>query len=1299
MRKEPIKVLLIEDNPGDARLIGEMFADGKGLPCTLERADSLAAGIRRIARGDVDVVLLDLGLPDSVGIETLRSLLAEARPLPTIVVMSGVGDEEVGVQAVQEGAQDYLVKGHVDGGLLVRSIRYALERSEAEQALRQAQIELEHIVQERTARLAEAVRALEQDIAERKRVEQALRASEQKYRRIVETSGEGIIAIDRHEDITFINPRMAELLGYRPEELLGCPVRELMIQEERADHDERMRRRRTGQPDHYERRFYRKDGDEIVVLTNATPLMDDSGQFHGSFAMFTDITENKRAEEALRWELAVNRALSELSRALMSPASDIGTIARLTLDHARQLTGSEHGCVATVDPDTHDVIIHAMTSVMDEECQVSGENRHTEFPLGPGNGCLQLWGRSLDTRRPFYTNSPAAPETSGGAPAEHSPLQRFLSVPAVLGDRLLGQVAVANADRDYTSRELDAVRRLTELYVLALDRKRVEYALRESERRFEQVAENAQEWIWETNREGLYTFASPAVKQILGYEPEEIIGKKHFYDLFHPEDREKCRQAALGAFAEKRSFREFANRNIHKNGTEVWLSTSAVPMLDESGRLLGYRGADTDITERMRAEEQRMAHVRFLENLERIECAIRSAEDVDQMLRDVLETARRIFDTDRAWLFYPCDPEASTFTVPVLCAAPQFPIAPELLQTQPMTPDTAAVLRAVLASEKPICHNPESGAVLPDSATRFGVQSQIQMAVHPRVDSPWVFGLHQCSYARIWTASEEQLFREIGRRLADGLSSMLFLRDLRASEERFRNLVTQAADAFFLHDYEGRILDVNEIACDSLGFSRQELLAMNIADIDVEVESQRHKERFWKALRPDNPVTFEGMHRRKDGSTFPVEVRLGVMELGEQQLMLGLVRDITQRKQLESQLLQSQKMEAVGQLAGGVAHDFNNILTAILGNSELALTRLAEALPAMDPSVDCLQQIERSALRAADLTRQLLAFSRRQVVQPRIVNVREMLVPMEKMLRRLLTENISLEMKGEGFSWPVRIDPGQFEQVVMNLVVNARDAMPDGGILTLEIQNTNLDDEYVHAHTEARPGPHVMLVVSDTGCGMDAKVIGRIFEPFFTTKSVSQGTGLGLAMVYGIVKQAGGHIQVYSEPGHGSTLKVYLPAVLDAAETPRTAETAERPRGGTETILLCEDDLAVRQLTALMLKGAGYHVLCAENGARALLLSAEHPGPIQLLITDVIMPDTNGKKLADEVMAARPDLRVLYISGYTSNVIAHHGVLNEGIEFLEKPFTRRSLLKRVREVLESGHTVPAACAEVNSPAR
>jgi PAS domain S-box-containing protein len=508
-------------------------------------------------------------------------------------------------------------------------------------------------------------------------------------------------------------------------------------------------------------------------------------------------------------------------------------------------------------------------------------------------------------------------------------------------------------------------------------------------------------------------------------------------------------------------------------------------------------------------------------------------------------------------------------------------------------------------------------------------------------------------------------------------------RSLSESEARKAALFEAALDAIVAIDAEGRITEFNPAAEATFGLPRNEILGRPIVDTIIPPHfRERHRRAFDRYLASGQSailgrrLQLSGLHA--DGHEFPVELTVYRVPLPGPPTFSAFIRDLTESRRLEEQLLQAQKMESIGRLAGGIAHDFNNLLTAISGYAQLALDR-NDLVPALKQEVE---QIRIAAGRAVELTSQLLAFSRRQVMQPIALDLGETLQDIGPMLRRILGEDVRLTTKVDPELGSVLADPGQLSQVIVNLAVNARDAMPSGGTLTLETTNVDLDTQYALGHAEVVPGPYVLLSVTDTGAGMDEATRARLFEPFFTTKEQGKGTGLGLATVYGIVRQSGGHIWVYSEPGRGTVFKVYLPRV-EGVTAERLAPPA-RPRqtDGTETILVVEDDAGVRAFVETVLSGRGYRVLVASNADEALR-RAKVDGPIALLLTDVVMPGLSGADLAEHVRAVTPQVRVLFVSGYTEDTIVHHGVLDPTVSFLAKPFSPDALAERVRAELDA----------------
>jgi PAS domain S-box-containing protein len=515
--------------------------------------------------------------------------------------------------------------------------------------------------------------------------------------------------------------------------------------------------------------------------------------------------------------------------------------------------------------------------------------------------------------------------------------------------------------------------------------------------------------------------------------------------------------------------------------------------------------------------------------------------------------------------------------------------------------------------------------------------------------------------------------------------------NLRRSELNFRSLVTNAPYGICRCDSTGKMLDVNPAFLAMLGYvSSEELIGHHIHSFYTDTEQWFNLADSLRASSPFKGVAAEW--KRKDGTTTVVRVSGRSVTNGREGGVVFelFAEDVTERRALEQQLRQAQKMEAVGRLAGGIAHDFNNLLMVISGYTEFLLERLGATTPDLRAPA---QEIASAAERASSLTRQLLAFSRKQMLAPKIVSLNDVVTENIKMLTRMIGEDIDLVMVPGTNLWSVRADSGQIEQVIMNLAVNARDAMPSGGKLTIETSNVTLDEGYARVHAPLQPGDYVMVAISDTGAGMDSETQSHIFEPFFTTKG-PKGTGLGLSTVYGIIKQSGGYIWVYSELGRGTTFKIYLPRVAStglALTAPVESTVDHRAvEPGTETVLLVEDEANLRYLARQYLEKQGYKVIEAADGAVAMQIAVAHEGVIHLLLTDVIMPGMNGRELAQRISEIRPNVKILYMSGYTENVVGHNGMLDAGVRLLQKPFNLRDLKSKVREVLDA--TTPSEVA-------
>jgi two-component system, cell cycle sensor histidine kinase and response regulator CckA len=1062
-----------------------------------------------------------------------------------------------------------------------------------------------------------ALEKIEAD-TQRRSVEEALRESEARYRRIVDTANEGIWEMDGGYTTTYVNRVMAQMLGYEPSEMLGKPVTFFMCPEDLQDHETKMSARAKGLDSHYERRFKHKQGSEVWTRASGTALMDEQNRFRGSFGMFTDITALKRAEDIRQARsrlmvLAINQSLEDLLRA--------------TLDEAEALTGSLAGFYHFLGDDQETLQLQAWsTRTTRELCRAEGQGIH--YPVDRAG----VWVDCIRQRRPIIHNDYEALPHRKGMPSGHVPVLRELVVPVFRGDRIVAILGVGNKPQDYGEADVEAVSRLADLAWDIAEHKLAAESISERDRRMRTLLENLPGAAYRcaNDREWTMEFVSQGCKGLTGYAPEDLIGNSRlsYNDLVHVDDREPLWDAWQDAISRKTTFHgEY--RIVTRSGAVKWVWESGSPVFDSTGRLLALEGFVMDITLRRRAEES------LRQSEERYRSVV---EDAPMMIVTYLPDTTLSFVNDAFCKYFRQSREQllDHRFVDWLSESDQ---------------QTVRKLIGSLTPEEPT-RVWESEFKGPDGVIRFH-----------RWTSRGIFD----------PAGQLVLCQGFGEDITEQKHSQ-------ADLQRLAMAIDQAGETIFITDVGGVIQYVNPAFERTTGFTREEALGQTPGIL----KSGRHTDAFykelWKTLMGGKVWVGRFTNKKKDGTLFEEDAVISPVldPQGRISQFVAVKRDVSKEVELETRLHQVQKMEAVGQLAGGVAHDFNNMLSPILGYAEMLLDDLHPA----DDRYDQVMQIKKAGERSRDLTRQLLAFSRKQVLQMRPVDLSQIVGNMEKLLRRTLREDIQLQISSERIACTVMADVGQIEQVLMNLVVNAQDAMPHGGNLTIRISRERLAETDCAHHPGMIPGNYGVLTVRDTGGGMSQDTLEHIFEPFYSTKG-ERGTGLGLATVYGVVKQHHGHILVDSEPGGGTTFRVYLPEAETAASTADNSRIHPLRVSGEETILVVEDDEMVLRMAAMLLTRQGYKVLTASSGAEAQQVLERHAGPIHLLLTDVIMPEMNGKELYERLSRQCAGLKVLYMSGYTDDVIARHGLLEDGIHLIQKPFTVRDLPVKIRQVLDA----------------
>ena len=1233
-------ILVVDDDRLNLQLLLNILSDAGYHVHPADSGELALAGIEAVRP---DLILLDVCMD---GFAVCRQLKAreETRDIPVIFICAAAGIEER-VKGFELGAVDFITKPFEKDELLARVQTHL--------ALRKAQIRLER-------QTVDLLLANDQLAARKEELQHALetrRESDERFRDVFEHSLEGKALTALDGTVLQVDAAFAVMLGRTIEDLQGVDFTAITHPDDIAASRECIRCLSAGERAafRFEKRYHHADGHYVWCEVSVTLLHDAAGSPSYLYASMLDIAERKQAEAALRESEAVNRTL---------------------IENVPQK-------IFIKDKDSRYVSVN--------------ENLARGLGFSPGD----LVGKS---DYDFFPRMLAEKYRADDRRVMKTGLTEELDETYVQGGRKSWVRVIKAPVRDQSGKVIGVFGIFEDI----TERKRAADALAASEARYRRLFESAQEGILIVDEEtGLILDVNPFLLELLRYPPEEMLGKQLW---------------EVGLFADIVA----APSDVAKLQRPTYAQHHDLPMVTQDGRKIAVEFVSNvyevdhsrviqcnirEITEQNAAESRRALVVQVLSVLNRTSNIASLVEDLVSLLKHwtKIEAIGVRVREGEDFPYYLTDgfPDSFVGAKRYLSARNE---AGELIGDSACSPLLECMCGNILRGR----FNPQlpfftdrgsfwtnSATTLIESSTdsdreacanyRCAAIGYESVALIPFRSDDHIIGLLQLSDHRPdrFTLETIKFLEGLGSSIGIALQRRQSEEARRDSETRYRALFEASTDGILIADTETKALTyMNPAICRMLGYTEAELKTLGVKDIHPEDALPDILAAFdIQARGEDPPPATDVPCIRKDGTFVYTDVSGSVIVMDGRPYAVGFFRYITERKhaeaqrlELESQIRMQQRLETIGQLAAGVAHDFNNLLTGITG-----FTRFAhDAAPAGSGLREDLREVLALADRAAGLTRQLLAFSRKQTLQPVVLNVNDLINDLAKMLKRLLGEHLDLEWRLAEDLGAVKVDPGQLEQVLVNLAVNSRDAMPDGGKLTVETANVELDSEYARSHAGTLPGPYVMLAVSDNGCGIEASVLARMFEPFFPTKGVGKGTGLGLSTVYGIVKQHGGNIWAYSEPGIGTTFKVYLPRVAEFNGAHAAMEPPALPPN-TETILVVEDEDSVRQVAARILERQGYHVLTAALPSLAEEALAVHGESIALMITDIVMPERSGRKLYESAQARHPRLRVLYMSGYTDNAIVHQGVLDASMPFLQKPFTADALLHKVRSVLDGAY--------------